>query len=243
MEQLATLWWRYRRLLRAERAGIVSASKAAQYSYMEGSFFEAARSARQDGMFGSAYPVRSWRMLEMAVELLKRMHQEIEKKGLDWNRDRGTLKLVYGTAPEYERRPRRSDGKMDLTRVDPEPAGSLAKAYREAILPKGTRVRVGLDEEAEQDGEECLAFILKLIDDEIRMFQDLAEKWSVGEAHKMLRAMDASVVPPPEVAERLQRYEAMFERAIERTLGQIERLQRLRKGQPAPPEIKVNLST
>jgi hypothetical protein len=39
------------------------------------------------------------------------------------------------------------------------------------------------------------------------------------------------------------RYEVNLERAIDRTLAQLERLQRMRLGQPVLPPVKVELST
>lgn len=43
-------------------------------------------------------------------------------------------------------------------------------------------------------------------------------------------------------ADRLLRYEAGIERAFDRTLRQLERLQRMRLGQPVPPPIDVSVS-
>jgi len=40
----------------------------------------------------------------------------------------------------------------------------------------------------------------------------------------------------------LLRYETNLERAFDRTLNQLERLQRMRKGQPVPPTLNVNVS-
>jgi hypothetical protein len=39
------------------------------------------------------------------------------------------------------------------------------------------------------------------------------------------------------------RYESTLERAFERALNQLERLQRIRKGQPVPPTLNMNVST
>jgi hypothetical protein len=50
------------------------------------------------------------------------------------------------------------------------------------------------------------------------------------------------VVPRQEVADRLQRYEASLERSFDRTLSQLERLQRLRLGLSVPPALKVDVS-
>ncbi len=41
-----------------------------------------------------------------------------------------------------------------------------------------------------------------------------------------------------EVVDRLQRYEGSLERSFDRTLSQLERLQRLRLGQPVLPALK-----
>jgi len=46
-------------------------------------------------------------------------------------------------------------------------------------------------------------------------------------------------IPDSHRLERLLRYEASLERAFDRTLSQLERLQRMRLGQP----VDVNLST
>ena len=42
--------------------------------------------------------------------------------------------------------------------------------------------------------------------------------------------------------DRLLRYPIALERAFDRTLTQLERLQRIRKGQPLPPQVDVNIS-
>ena len=52
----------------------------------------------------------------------------------------------------------------------------------------------------------------------------------------------AAPLPRQNVPDLLQRYEGGLERAFDRTLAQLERLQRLRLGQPVPPLINVRLS-
>jgi len=54
-------------------------------------------------------------------------------------------------------------------------------------------------------------------------------------------ALTDDLGPPP--LDLLLRYQSYLDRAIERTLSQLERLQRIRKGQPVPPTFNVNLST
>lgn len=45
-----------------------------------------------------------------------------------------------------------------------------------------------------------------------------------------------------DTSDRIVRYEVSLERAIDRTLNQLERLQRMRSGQPVPAPLKVELS-
>lgn len=52
----------------------------------------------------------------------------------------------------------------------------------------------------------------------------------------------AARIPSQEASDRLIRYEAHLSREFDRTLSQLERLQRIRKGQPALPVVKVDLS-
>ena len=48
-------------------------------------------------------------------------------------------------------------------------------------------------------------------------------------------------VSDPGALDRLVRYESSLERAFDRTLAQLERAQRVRKGQPLPPQVDVRI--
>ena len=50
-------------------------------------------------------------------------------------------------------------------------------------------------------------------------------------------------IPDHEGLNRIMRYEASLERGFDRTLAQLERLQRMRLGQPVLPAIKVDVSS
>ena len=52
----------------------------------------------------------------------------------------------------------------------------------------------------------------------------------------------AAVIPGQEVSDRLLRYETHLSREIDRILNRLERLQRMRKGQPLPPQVDVKIS-
>ena len=49
-------------------------------------------------------------------------------------------------------------------------------------------------------------------------------------------------IPEGPGLDKLLRYEAALDRSFDRTLSQLERLQRMRLGQPVPPSVNVNLT-
>ena len=59
--------------------------------------------------------------------------------------------------------------------------------------------------------------------------------------HQKVEAVRRSVPDSP-THDRLLRYEASLERSFDRTLGQFERLQRMRLGQPVLPKLEVRHS-
>jgi hypothetical protein len=48
-------------------------------------------------------------------------------------------------------------------------------------------------------------------------------------------------LPPADVTDKLIRYEAHIDRQLYRAMDQLERLQRLRRGEVVPPPLNVNL--
>ncbi len=84
--------------------------------------------------------------------------------------------------------------------------------------------------------------IVSMLNQKIETFDRMLHCWVIrSDERNKLRASTA-LVPRREVADRLQRYEGSLERAFDRTLAQLERLQRLRLGQPVLPALKVDLS-
>ncbi len=81
------------------------------------------------------------------------------------------------------------------------------------------------------------AKIAPLLFDVIR--KCVTEDYSPG-IMELLSRKDEIVQLTPEL---LIRYEGSLERAFDRTLSQLERLQRMRCGQPVPPPIQVNVGT
>jgi hypothetical protein len=85
-------------------------------------------------------------------------------------------------------------------------------------------------------------FMVAMIDAEINHLAELEKTLEVIDQVKMKYKTLAAVIPCQEVSDHLLRYETHFSREIDRTLNQLERLQRIRKGQPPPPQLDVNIT-
>ncbi len=71
-----------------------------------------------------------------------------------------------------------------------------------------------------------------------RLTQRGQEGWA---AHRQYE-INASLVLPQAVLDRVLRYEASLDRSFDRTLNQLERLQRMRLGYALPPSVRVEPS-
>ena len=102
------------------------------------------------------------------------------------------------------------------------------------------------EEEREREGfatpEQCKENVLDGINAEIRRLKRYQKALASIEADRTKLEMLRRSVPDSPGFDRLLRYEAHLERIFDRTLSQLERLQRMRLGQPVPPPIKVQLS-
>ncbi len=109
--------------------------------------------------------------------------------------------------------------------------GRLHKAYRIWLHTSGVR-----EKERAREGcasqEQCRRKVLKEIEQEIRRLR----------RYHQLEVFRHNVPDAPGL-DRLLRYEASLERNFDRTMSQLERLQRMRLGQPVPPPIKVSVSS
>jgi hypothetical protein len=105
-----------------------------------------------------------------------------------------------------------------------EKLASLIWRQRRLLMAEGAEIRLGTE-----------SFQIDLMDDYLTKPERVAEK-------KKLSAI-AGNVPHGHTLDRLLRYEASLERTFDRTLSQLERLQRMRLGQPVPPSINLNVTT
>ena len=90
--------------------------------------------------------------------------------------------------------------------------------------------------------EQCKSNVLQAIDREIRRLKRHRKLLATIERQRMEIEALRLVVPESPALDRLLRYEASLDRSFDRTLSQLERLQRMRLGQPVLPKLEVRHS-
>jgi hypothetical protein len=221
VEKLATLFWRYRRLLQAESAEL---RRSIQLERIE----QLRRSERSSDFLVllDAYLAQSDKegliskigdptVLALCLDRLRGVSMELKKFGLDHETHRITLGRIYGA--RYEGRPA-----QDLF-------DSYLSCFGASKALEVERQRKGF-----QSREDCLKRFLAETEKEICRLEALAKQFpsvaALAEEPIQLETRETvgSALFDAAEMERLTRYEASIERAIHRTLEQLERVQQLR---------------
>lgn len=90
----------------------------------------------------------------------------------------------------------------------------------------------------ERKRSEALAFL----DREINSLQRSRERCVEDEEYEAESLQDAAVLPSVEVLDKILRYETKLERQMYRAMAQLERIQRMRRGEMIPAPLSVELS-
>lgn len=226
VENLATLLWRKRRLLQAEIAEIEKAQQFVNLDLVLQNKIDELQYAQLKGT-SDAKPGHSNLLLliDNAMTLLD-IHRAlfIADDPEDQDRMRGILKSIYG----YQ------DG-------GPQPYGwcqmtlELSKLTSSVQLPEQGK-------EDSKDPPDEKKRVDKAIYQEILRLGKIRDIVLKLEASRCKYDAAGARVPSQEASDRLLRYEAHLSREFDKTLAQLERLQRMRLGQPVLPKIEVRHS-
>jgi hypothetical protein len=217
---LATLLWRRRRLIQVETAEIEKAQFLNVDLALQNKLDELEYAQLKDASGAKLGHSNPLLLLRNAIEILN-IHLLSIMAGESGNAFRQILKSIYG----YQ------DG-------SPEPYGwrqmslMLSKLISSAELGKE-------DSENPPDVKQNVA---EAISKEMMRIAELHEPVAAAEARRRFLNLAAARVPSQEVSDRLIRYDAHLSREIDRTLNQLERLQRMRLGQPVLPKLEVRHS-
>lgn len=222
VDKLATLLWRHRRLIIAEGAEIQKRTDFLEWDQMRLQDDEAANmSVFGDESANLMRRIGNPRVLERCLHLLETLKGCIEKDGFDEENDKDVLIELYG---EYD-----SDNGSE----------TLLDTYSKCLSAADSDTSDG-----EHSGlpipEECKNNFLEELKEEITRLKRYKRQLAFIEARKLKVESLCAIVPD---APHLLRYGTTLERDFDRTLNQLERQQRMRKGHPAPPTLNVNLLT
>jgi hypothetical protein len=225
VEKLATNLWRQRRVLISVAAEIQKGVHLLEWDKVKLQVEEAQDASYEPLEFGSkdlglmgriANPL----FLDRCLYLLKNLADEIERRGFESDTD--ILFKIYGGA----------------TRM----LGTLVDSYREwsytAECPDQERVQNGY-----ASVEQCKTNLLTALKEEIERLSQYSERRASIEFERTRLESLRKNVPDSPALDPLIRYESHLERAFDKTSGQLERLQRMRLGQPLMPPIKVEVSS
>ena len=226
VDKLAAISWRQRRLLVAEGGEIQKNTEFVETDQRDRQHEEAEKFACLLDSFNNQGLIRNIpnpHVLERCVELLVELREQVERDGFSLAYNEEILEKIYGD---------REDNRLQ------------EDLYDSYLAWMGTS-KVS-EEEREREGyaspEQCRKNVLQEIDEEIRRLKhDQKTRASVQTARTQLEIVSRNVPDGPGL-DRLLRYEGSLERSFDRTLSQLERLQRIRLGQPVLPKLEVRHS-
>jgi hypothetical protein len=222
VENLAALSWRKRRLVHGETAEIEKAQFLIWDLELQNKIDELEYAQLKDASDGKLGHSNRLLLIRNAIEIL-----EINRSGFMASESRATdairqtLQSIYGY---------KDDG--------PQP---YAMSQMSLMISK----LVSSADQGKEDSEDppdVRRVMVEAIGKEIVRLVELYDTASKVEALRRDQDLAAARVPSPEVSDRLIRYEAHLSREFDRTLAQLERLQRIRLGQPVLPKLEVHHS-
>jgi hypothetical protein len=218
VERMATIWWRHLRLLVAEGAEIrkniefLGQNGAKQGMGIGTDFF------KSRDLISRVYDPN---VFERCLESLVELGQGIQASGFDKERDSSILTTIYGESDN-------ADSRQTLQ-------GKYWVWFHTSKATEKERTRKGY-----ATVEECKQIVLREIVVEIkRLRQDHRKSESIKSERRKLEILRQGVPDSPAL-DRFLRCEASLDQAYDRALTQLERLQRMRKGQPLPPPSDVS---
>jgi hypothetical protein len=220
VEKLVMLSWRHKRVIEAEIAEIRDKTEFLEWEEMNQELL------RQKELYIPPYNPRlihyteNPEILEKCLILLEDLKKQLEVRGFEKESDFAVLERIYGA------------GGPLVTLFD-----IYCLYYNESQIPEEERQRKQLADSPAA----CKERVLQSIGYEINRLKNYQEiRESVISQRTTLARIRQRIAHSPDL-DRLLRYEASIERSFDRTLNQLERLQRMRLGQPASPTVQVHV--
>jgi hypothetical protein len=163
--------------------------------------------------------IRNPLVLERCLELLLELQREIKSGAFKHKSDTAILETLYGRNKH------------------------LRETLYQSYLVWAATTELG-EESRPQDvacPEECKKYFLSELAAEIRWLRNYQKDRDSVESERMELEVLCRNVPGPEISEHLRKNEVALLKELERTINLLDRMQRLRRGQPVAPRIDANL--
>jgi hypothetical protein len=159
-------------------------------------------------------------VLGKGIEFLKQIRSSVEARGFRVEVDRDLLNKLYGTDTDGKAQ----SGVFHFYLL----AASCASAAREG------KQKVDPDELKKQ--------MIEVLDEEIRNLTALKTVVLDVELERMKYGVDEALLSRQAALDLYIRYDTYLSRETDRLLNRLERLQRMRKGLPLPPQVDLKIS-
>ncbi len=222
VENLAAVIWRIRRSLRAESAVIDDAVGFNEVDTLQAQFLEVwDRSRAGEAAGGMLRPSSNRFLIREAINALKLFRGSVARFGFRKDEDPWLLRKIFG-----------------LDHDQAAPLGIFRSFQLNSQLATGVLKKPGISYSPEELKKE----MIEILDAEIKRLeaQEMLQE-SMDEQRAPSRAL-AALVPPQDAMERFVRYETHLSREFDRILNRLERVQRMRRGQPGPPTLNLNIT-
>lgn len=227
VEQAATIMWRLPRVHLAENAEVVRAQELQEWIRKQQQLTEAENQARRTtgkcGIFKN--PLLEAPTAEDEGLIWHMENLEITDSCCEWLRTLQGRFKDQGFCSEVEGILKRLYGQRGQNHLHE----TLFDMYQKEASTSNT------------SRERKTTFLL-VIDAEMERVKRLRDELLAFEVRRVEIEKDRQLVPDSPGFGRLMRYETGLMRQLERTLVQLEHLQRMRLGQPVPPPLKVDVS-
>jgi hypothetical protein len=223
VEKLAAIQWRLRRLLSAESAEIQMGAEFIEADNQNRYEVEASRITYVQLNGGLIRNIANPKVLTRCLDLLVELRDSIRQDNFDQKYDEDVLALVYG--------------KYDKDNWQRNLFENYRRFFGAANASEEVRKELNLD-----TPEEYKALFLEFLEDEIKRLKHYQKDQASIESSRLKLTMIRRNVPESPRLDALLRYEASLERAFDRALNQLERLQRIRLGESVPPEHRVRIT-
>lgn len=158
-------------------------------------------------------------VLEKGIELLKEIRSSVEARGFCMEIDRDILKKLYGTG------------------TYPQVRSGIFYSYL-------VTASCAVNEKGEQnpDADKYKKMLLEVLDKQIEFLTALTNDVLQLDLERSKYRIDQALLSRQSALDLYIRYDTYLSRETDRLLNRLERVQRMRKGQPLPPQFEVKIS-